>query len=137
MHWLKQRTISAGCVFCGSVAGGGLRFALQEGSVLWLGLAWLPATTIGINIIASAALGFVIAQTHVPRPTHKRVDYQAQRRLFWGTGFCGGFSSFSLFTVDWLMLASHPLVAFFYVIGSVLVALLGFRLAGHLMANSE
>lgn len=135
MQWLKRKALSTSWVFFGSVAGGGLRFALQEGSVLGLGLLWLPATTIAINILASAALGFVIALTHVPRPTHRRVDYQAQRRLFWGTGFCGGFSSFSLFTVDWLMLAIHPLAAFFYIVGSVLMGLMGFCLAGYITRN--
>jgi CrcB protein len=130
MHWLKQRTISAAWVFCGSAAGGGLRFALQGGGLVLLGPACLPVLTVVINLTASSAMGWVIARSGEPNPPHESLRRNAVRRIFWGTGFCGGFSSFSLFTIDWLALANEPILAFLYIVGSVFAGLAGFRLAG-------
>jgi CrcB protein len=132
MGWFKNRGLNAAWVFSGSVAGGGLRFALQEGVLFWFGLAWLPVCTMLINAVASAGLGWVIAcQPHSRDERYQAVENRFYR-LFFGTGFCGGFSSFSLFTIDWLELVNQPLVAFAYIMGSIFAALAGFRLASRL-----
>lgn len=132
MQSLEKHILAALCVFFGSMLGGALRFGLQMATVAYAGVLILPVITVLINMLASTALGALIAITRRPNPPSAAVNKSAVRRLFWGTGFCGGFSSFSLFTVDWLSLSTNPLWALVYIMLSI-----GFALAGFSMASRK
>jgi CrcB protein len=81
-------------VALGGAAGSVLRY--------WLGLALLgastaiPVNTLVINVAGSFVLGAVVATVPVE---------QTSTRLLLGTGFCGGFTTFSTFSREIVALA--------------------------------
>ena len=111
-HWKH-----AALVFLGGGAGAVLRFAVGR----WLiGYEWakhFPWGTFGINVVGSFVLG-VVATACADRPGW---------RALLGVGVCGGFTTFSTFSVETLDLLREEryAVAGGYVIGSVLAGLLG------------
>ena len=81
-----------------------------------------PWATLLINVSGSVVLGFVAAAwLHHPDPA-RRNWY-----LLLGTGFCGGFTTFSTFSYEALKLMQDgkPWAAAGYVVGSVAAGLLG------------
>lgn len=128
MQSLNKHILATLSVFFGSMLGGALRFGLQMAAVAYAGVVILPIVTVLINMLASTSLGALIAIINRPNPPSTAANKSAVRRLFWGTGFCGGFSSFSLFTVDWLSLSANPLWALAYIVLSIGFALAGFSL---------
>jgi fluoride exporter len=85
-----------------------------------------PWATFLINVGGSVALGFAAAHfLHHPDPA-RRNWY-----LLLGTGFCGGFTTFSTFSLETLelMQAGRPWSAAVYALGSVAAGLLGVWLA--------
>jgi CrcB protein len=111
-------------VALGGAAGSVLRY--------WMGLALLgasralPVNTLVINVAGAFVLGVILAT--VPAT-------QTPTRLLLGTGFCGGFTTFSTFSAEVVALAERgqPTRAAGYAIGSVLlglVAVLGGTLVG-------
>lgn len=88
----------------------------------------LPLGTIGINIAGSFAIGFFGTLTLA----HGRYPVPESARLFFMVGFCGGFttfSSFSLQTLD-LLRTGAPGRAFINAAASVLLCL-GAVAVGH------
>lgn len=74
-----------------------------------------PLTTLAINVVGSFLLAFVLtalAHTFIRTPA---------LRLFLGTGFFGGFTTFSTFVLETVELVRHgdPLVAMLAVLASV------------------
>lgn len=106
-------------VFVGGGAGAVLRFWVGE----WLKqYEWgrqLPWGTFAINVVGSFVLGVVA--------TAFAGDEKAAWRLLLGTGVCGGFTTFSTFSVETLQMLEQErwLAAGGYVAGSVLAGLLG------------
>jgi fluoride exporter len=111
-------------VALGGAAGSVLRY--------WMGLALLgasralPVNTLVINVAGAFVLGVILAT--VPAT-------QTPTRLLLGTGFCGGFTTFSTFSAEVVALAERGQAtrAAGYAIGSVLlglVAVLGGTLVG-------
>lgn len=75
-----------------------------------------PFGTLTVNILGSFVLGVLLALL-----ARKAGNYTEQWRLFLGTGFCGGFTTFSAFAVENfnLLQAKFPGSAFLYIIVSV------------------
>ncbi|MCI0703611.1 MAG: fluoride efflux transporter CrcB [Planctomycetia bacterium] len=85
-----------------------------------------PWATFAINVIGSIVLGFV-ASVFLNHPDPARRNWY----LLLGTGFCGGFTTFSTFSLETLeLMQDHRLLAATaYVCGSVVAGILGVWLA--------
>ncbi|RAJ98082.1 CrcB protein [Larkinella arboricola] len=57
-----------------------------------------PASTLIVNVVASLVLGFLVGWLSA------RANGREMYRLLIGVGFCGGFSTFSTFSTDTLLL---------------------------------
>ncbi len=81
-------------VALGSALGGGLRYGLTA----WTAEAsrFLPWTTIGINVLGSFAIGFYGTLTQ----PGTRWEASPDARLFVLVGICGGFTTFSSFSLQ-------------------------------------
>lgn len=113
-------------VVCGGVAGTFVRALL---GVLW-GAGYGVGVTLGINLVGSFLLAVVYGVTTTP-----------WLRLFFGTGFMGGFTTYSAFAVDSLgLLEANLVMALGYilasVIGGVVLALAGSALGRRLRGAS-
>lgn len=115
-------------VFIGAAAGTAIRAAIG----IYVGTL---GGHVGINILGSLLLGVLLAA--LPEDRHRR-----QREL-WGTGFLGGFTTYSAFTIDaWSLLESgSPWLAAGYiglsVVGGLLAALAGCALGARLRRSSR
>jgi CrcB protein len=80
-------------VALGGAIGSVLRFAVAEGSrrlLLWVALPW---PTLLVNIVGSFALGLVLRWAVT-------TDATPQVRAFLMIGVCGGFTTFSAFSLE-------------------------------------
>ena len=80
-----------------------------------------PLGTFIVNVVGSFLLGFLVALSL------KRADLPQTTLLLLGTGFMGSFTTFSTFSVESVQLMSngHWQLAFFNVVGSVVLGLSG------------
>jgi len=96
-------------VALGGALGACIRYVMQE--CLQSGFK----TTLLINIIGSLAIGifFGIAQ--------KNSSFEQHWRLFLATGLCGGFTTFSAFSIEniWLLQEGKSTAAVTYIIISI------------------
>ena len=105
--------------------GGGVGANARYWFGRWAAGAWpapFPWPTFLVNVSGSVVLGVVAAAyLHHPDPA-RRAWY-----LLLGTGFCGGFTTFSTFSLEAveLLRADRPGAAAAYVFGSVAAGLLG------------
>jgi CrcB protein len=106
-------------VFIGGGLGSVLRYFLSVSLRSADRSVW-PWPTLAANIGASALLGFVAAVALL-----KPGSYE-QQRLLLGTGFCGGLSTFSTFTLESLDLIrqGNTGIALAYTLLSILSCLL-------------
>lgn len=90
------------------------------------GEAVFPWATFIINVSGSAILGLVAA-AFLNHPDESRKNWY----LLLGTGFCGGFTTFSTFSLETLQLLrdDRPVTAAVYALGSVAAGLVGVWLA--------
>ncbi len=77
-------------VAVGSAIGGVARYGVSTLAVRWWG-GGFPWGTLAVNIAGSAAIGWLAATLAAP---------PSQARLFWMTGVCGGFTTFSAFSLE-------------------------------------
>jgi CrcB protein len=93
-----------------------------------------PWGTLGINVIGS----FVIGLTYALTGPSGRFDVSSDARIFVMVGLCGGFTTFSSFSLQTLMLMQdgHMLRAGAYILGSVALCLC-FVWLGSLLALSR
>jgi CrcB protein len=118
-------------VFLGAGLGGALRHGANVAAGRWLGSAF-PYGTLAVNVGGGLAMGLMAGWF-----AH-RVDPGQAWRLFLATGLLGGFTTFSAFSLDAVLLyqrGAHDLAAL-YVIASVgvsIVALMtGLAIVRHL-----
>ncbi len=114
---IDARTVAA--VFVGGAAGSLARAALATTVVTHPG-QW-PWPTFVANIIGSVLLGFV----------GTRLATSDLRRPLWGTGVCGGLTTFSTVQVETLLMIEHGnyLMAAGYTAAGILAGLLAVNLA--------
>lgn len=111
---------STALVFLGAGIGGVLRHGVNLVSSRWFGMDF-PYGTMAINILGSALMGVVVgwfafrAGEGTPHGL----------RLFLATGVLGGFTTFSAFSLDAVLLwdRGEAMAAMVYVLGSVMVSL--------------
>jgi fluoride exporter len=74
----------------------------------------LPVATLAVNVVGSFALGWVVSQLDV------------DGRAIWGTGFCGGLTTYSTLAVETLdrLRAGHRRAALGYALTSLLLGTL-------------
>lgn len=103
-------------VFLGGGLGSVMRFSLGR----WISTLHghhFPWGTLVINVVACLALGWVIGLAD-----HKHI-ISPSARLFWTVGFCGGFSTFSAFSNETLVLlqSGFTFYSLLYIVLSVLL----------------
>ena len=101
-------------IFAGGGLGSVVRFLLGR----WVaGLHQLnfPFGTLVVNVVACFILGVIVGMAD-----HKQM-LSGDMRVFWAVGFCGGFSTFSTFSYETLLLIQQPNVVsgLLYVVVSV------------------
>jgi len=104
----------------GGAIGAMLRFAMQ--SLIGYLPNGFPLATLLINILGSVAMGVLVGALAKWTP-----EYQEQVRLFVAVGIFGGFTTFSSFSLDTIVLIERGeiMLAAFYILGSVLLSIAG------------
>lgn len=107
-------------VFLGAGLGGALRHAANELSLRWFGNAF-PVSTIAVNIIGSLTMGLLAGYFAF------RGETGQAWRLFLATGVLGGFTTFSAFSLDVILLYERGafMQAMLYVVLSVALSIAG------------
>lgn len=104
-------------VFVGAGIGGMARLGVNLTSVRLLGASF-PWGTLSVNVVGSFLMGLIaeyfVFRSHLPQ----------QWRLFLTTGVLGGFTTFSAFSLDTVLLIERGrlLTAFGYAVGSVVLS---------------
>jgi CrcB protein len=113
----------------GGFIGSILRYALTR-FMQQRFLAPFPVGTITVNIIGCVVIGIVFAMAD-------RNFLSGDSRLFLATGICGGFTTFSAFSIETITLIrdSEWLYASLYVISSVVLGLLA-TFGGYLIGKN-
>jgi CrcB protein len=111
-------------IFTGGGLGSVVRFGLGR-FVSGLHQLNFPFGTLVVNLVACFVLGLIIGLAD-----HKQL-LSADARVFWAVGFCGGFSTFSTFSHETLVLFQQPVVTtgVVYIVASVVLCL-GAMMAG-------
>ena len=108
-------------VFVGAGIGGALRHGVNVGCARLFGIGF-PWGTLAVNVIGSLAMGLVVGWLAA------RLDagWSQPLRLFLTTGMLGGFTTFSAFSLDTVLLweRGQAATAALYVGTSVVVSVL-------------
>jgi CrcB protein len=109
-------------VFLGAGIGGALRHGVNLACARVCGLAF-PWGTLTVNIVGSFAMGLIAAWLAFKA----EVPWSQPVRLFLTTGILGGFTTFSAFSLDAVLLWERgaTLSAFAYAAGSVVLSIGG------------
>jgi CrcB protein len=104
----------------GAILGANARYLLANWAAQRLG-AGFPYGTFIINISGAFVLGLFMAYLQ------DRAFIHANYRLFFATGFCGAYTTFSTFTYESLRLFQDGgfLLAFTNLLGSLVIGMLG------------
>jgi CrcB protein len=107
-------------VFLGAGIGGMLRHGVNLVSPRWFGTGF-PAGTLLINVLGSGLMGLIAGWLAF----RTQGGWSQPIRLFLTTGILGGFTTFSAFSLDAIMLweRGEAGLASAYVIGSVVLSL--------------
>jgi len=108
-------------VFLGAGLGGALRHGVNQLVSQWLGTNF-PYGILFINITGSMLLGFLAGYFAF------KGEASQHWRLFLTTGLCGGYTTFSTFSQDTVLIADRGQMAMaaLYVSLSLFLSLLGF-----------
>jgi fluoride exporter len=109
-----------GVVFAGGVLGTGVRYAVGEVVAPWG--SW-PAATFCVNVVGAFLLGVLISALRRRGPD---IGVRQRLRLFAGTGFLGGFTTYSALVVEIGLLArdGYAWVAVAYASATVVLGFL-------------
>ena len=118
-------------VFVGAGIGGAMRHGMNIGVARLMG-SHFPWHTLVINILGSIVMGLLTAWFA------ERVGAAGHLRLFLATGIMGGFTTFSAFSLDAVLLweRNEHLLAVLYVGGSVAGSIAGLALALWIMGKA-
>jgi len=107
-------------VFLGAGLGGAARHAVNLGCGRWCGPAF-PWGTLTVNIAGSFAMGLLAGWLAFKAGE----NWSQHARLFLATGVLGGFTTFSAFSLDAMLLweRGEALAAALYVGGSVVLSI--------------
>jgi CrcB protein len=107
-------------VFLGAGLGGALRHGVNVGAARLLGYGF-PFGTVIVNVLGSFLIGLLAGYFAF------RTGISQHARLFLTTGFLGGFTTFSAFSLDAAVLVERHSFALAagYVVGSVGLSLVG------------
>ncbi|MGL6097138.1 MAG: fluoride efflux transporter CrcB [Fimbriiglobus sp.] len=113
---VREEAVRLAAVIVGGAAGSVARYAVGRLATAYAGptVTHFPWHTFAINVVGSFLLG-VAAVWYRQHP-------QPAWFLLLGTGFCGGFTTFSTFSLEAVELATEkgrPLAAVGYAVGSV------------------
>lgn len=101
----------------GGAAGSILRYLTN----LWVARSFLhifPLATLLVNVIGCLLIGLLVGLFDRQQVSSRELQY-----LFI-TGFCGGFTTFSAFSLEnVLLLQSHASLALFYIAASILLGI--------------
>jgi fluoride exporter len=106
--------------------GGAAGSVLRYGCSRWLNASYFPYGTLAVNITGSFLIGLLWAIFT------KEAD--ESKRLLLITGFCGGFTTFSAFSLEGLQLLQHSkfttffLYTFATIISGITATYIGFKL---------
>jgi len=117
-------------VCLGGGIGAGLRRLTNLGAARLLGVSF-PWGTFTVNLLGSLAMGLITGWLA------QRMSGSQELRVFLATGILGGFTTFSAFSLDTVVLweRGDVTLAALYVLGSVTCAIL-FLFAGLWLARS-
>ena len=109
-------------VFLGAGIGGVLRHGLNVAALRAFGPGF-PWATLGVNVAGSLLMGLVAGWLEVKAPG----DAAHPLRLFLATGVLGGFTTFSAFSLDAVVLwqRGETWLAIAYMGGSVILSIAG------------
>jgi fluoride exporter len=96
---MRERALLYAVICLGSVIGGILRAATSIAALAWFGPGF-PLGTLIVNILGSFVIGFYGTLTG----PGGRVFASVRQRQFVMTGICGGFTTFSMFSLETFML---------------------------------
>ncbi len=110
-------------VAVGGALGSLLRWSVGVAALRWLG-AGFPYGTLIVNVAGSFLMGIAFAVIAA------RLDLQGEWRALAMTGFLGGFTTFSAFSLDVVLLGNRGewLAAALYVVASVALSILALLL---------
>jgi fluoride exporter len=94
-HWFRERLLLYAAVSAGSIIGSVLRALASLAALGWFG-AGFPWGTLFVNIVGSFVIGFYAT---IVGPDG-RIFAGMYQRQFVMTGICGGFTTFSLFSLE-------------------------------------
>ena len=106
MSAFRTPTLSYTAVALGAAIGGGLRWFASELAHGWLGRGF-PWGTLFVNVTGSFAIGCYAALAG----PGGRLRAGPRQRLFVMTGLCGGYTTFSAFSLETLALLQAGSVA--------------------------
>ena len=128
---MRQAVVLYGLVALGAVIGGVLRALASSGAVALFGTGF-PWGTLFVNVAGSFLIGFYADLTG----PDGRVLAGTRQRQFVMTGVCGGFTTFSVFSLETIRLIQSGNMAYAAVnIGVSVVAWLVAVWLGHLLAT--
>ena len=119
-------------VFLGGGIGAALRHGVNVAVARWLGTGF-PWHTLAVNVFGSLAMGLIIGWLAL----RAEANWSQPLRLFLTTGICGGFTTFSAFSLDAVLLweRGETAAAAVYVAASVAASIAGL-LAGLILMRS-